>query len=168
MFATKLLTPRILYTSEFLLMHKSQVLLLAEKAGHFREVKPCTLGYTPLFLKSLSYGIQNMYNVNCISFNVPRMTPHSLTKCALYMSPHSPLSPLQPTVNLINKILLRERIPVLAGLGHHQWNLSLGDISRPFHESHEEALRQMPANMTVKWPSAWIVGIELNNDVPKR
>jgi hypothetical protein len=71
-------------------MHNSRVLLLAKKAGYFRIVKPCNLGYAPLFLKAVSHSIQNIHNVNYIPPNVLRMTPHLLTKCVLYMSHRLP------------------------------------------------------------------------------
>lgn len=75
---------------------------------------------------------------------------------------------LQTAINLIYHVQTRIIIPRRASLLHNLWNLQIIDILGAFYKSHKQSLTQMPSNMTMEWPSAWIIRLELKYQVSER
>ena len=81
----------------------------------------------------------------------------------------SPLTSLrhssQPRVNLLHHIGPTVQRPIPTRLRHDGRNLRLLDEVGPLHDVNVESRADVPSDMTVKRPDAWVVGIELDDNV---
>ena len=70
-----------------------------------------------------------------------------------------PLS--QSTINLIHNIMCRIIIPIYTGLVHTLRNVPLLQQLRLFDRVNVQSRANMPRNVAMEWPDAWVIGIVL-------
>ena len=55
--------------------------------------------------------------------------------------------------------------PVTTSLCHDGWNLCLCYKIRSLHDVDIETSADMPSDMAMEWPNAWVIGVKLDNKV---
>ena len=72
---------------------------------------------------------------------------------------------LQPAINLIDNILCRIIIPINTDLIHTLRNVSQLQQLRLLDRVNIQSRANMPRNMAMERPDAWVIGVVLQNDV---
>lgn len=73
---------------------------------------------------------------------------------------------LNASINLFHYILRGIRFPIPTGLCHHHGYLPLLDLVRAFQDVRRHSHALMPCDVAVERPHSWIVGIDLDYDMP--
>ncbi len=71
----------------------------------------------------------------------------------------------QPRINLIDNIMARVRRPSSASVAHSLRQHPLLDRIDLLHHIHVQASADVPRNVAMERPYAWIVGVVLNDNV---
>ena len=73
---------------------------------------------------------------------------------------------LDSCIDLVDHIISRPRIPRITSLRYDAFDACRVKLQRPLKEIHRESHTRVPRYMAMVGPDAWIVGIDLDHQVP--